>query len=226
MLLRWYHPTRGLVMPKAFVPLAERAGLMGPLTHQVIDTALAQALRWHDAGLFVPVAINLSMTNLLDVRFVDQLVDLLEQHRLPPSLLECEITENVLLAESGKVAASLKVIRGLGVRISIDDYGSGYSSLSYLRSFTADELKLDSSFVTGLARSAQNRAIVAASIDLAHSLGLEIVAEGVESEEDLRVLTDLGCDIGQGFLIARPAAAADTTAWLLGRQATLHGPQR
>jgi diguanylate cyclase (GGDEF)-like protein len=213
-LVRWQHPERGLLAPDTFLPLAEHAGLMRPLTLAVLHIALRDASRWRRAGHDVSVAVNLSVTNLLDVELATDVAALLHEHQLPASALILEITETVLMTDSTRAKAVVDALHVLGVGLSVDDYGTGYSSLAYLQDLAIDELKLDRTFIKRLAEDPRTAAIVRSTVDLAHSLGLRIVAEGVEDPGTVEVLHRYGCDIIQGFFYSRPMPAADLTTWL------------
>jgi diguanylate cyclase (GGDEF)-like protein len=213
-LVRWQHPERGLLAPDTFLPLAEQAGLMRPLTLAVLHIALRDASRWRRAGHDVSVAVNLSVTNLLDVELASDVAALLYEHQLPASALILEITETVLMTDSTRAKTVVDALHALGVGLSVDDYGTGYSSLAYLQDLAIDELKLDRSFIMRLAEDPRSAAIVRSTVDLAHSLGLRIVAEGVEDPGTVEVLHRYGCDIIQGFFYSRPIPAAELTAWL------------
>ena len=214
VLVRWQHPRRGVIPPAGFLPLAERAGLMGPLTDVVLREALSWCRGWHELGRDLTVAVNVSATSLVDRRLVGRIAALLTEFRLPPSALTLEITENALMADRDRCFEVLQLIHALGVRISIDDYGTGYSSLAYLQDLPVDELKLDRVFIARMDRDPRTAAIVASTIALAHSLGLPLVAEGVETSAALEVLTAAGCDFGQGYLIARPLGPDEVGGWL------------
>jgi diguanylate cyclase (GGDEF)-like protein len=216
-LCRWQHLTRGLLMPDAFLSLAEHAGLMRELTACVLDEALGQVRRWREEGLNLCVAVNLSATNLLDADLPDQIGRLLISHGVPAAQLQVEITETVMMADSTRSREVLHRLHRMGVRASIDDYGTGYSSLAYLKHLTVDELKLDRSFVAELTTDPRAAAIVRSTVDLAHSLGLRLVAEGVEDAETLDALREYGCDVAQGYHHSRPMAADDVTRWLRAR---------
>jgi diguanylate cyclase (GGDEF)-like protein len=213
-LVRWQHPERGLLAPDTFLPLAEQAGLMRPLTLAVLHIALRDASRWRRAGHDVSVAVNLSVTNLLDVELASDVAALLYEHQLPASALILEITETVLMTDSTRAKTVVDALHALGVGLSVDDYGTGYSSLAYLQDLAIDELKLDRSFIMRLGEDPRSAAIVRSTVDLAHSLGLRIVAEGVEDPGTVEVLHRYGCDIIQGFFYSRPIPAPDLTAWL------------
>ena len=216
-LVRWAHPTHGLLYPDTFLPLAEQTGLMRQLTLVVLQTALQQGQAWRQAGLDLPVAVNLSVANLLDAHLARQVGDLLAGLRLPARTLELELTEDTLMADPVRSKQTLADLRALGLRLAVDDYGTGYSSLAYLQELAIDELKLDKSFVMRMTQDRGAAAIVRTTIDLAHSLGLTMVAEGVENETALSELARLGCDVAQGYHISRPLPAEQLTGWLQAR---------
>jgi len=214
-LLRWQHPTLGLVLPDRFIPLAERNGLMGPLGNWVIEAACLQARQWRDKGLRMRVAINLSAHQMRQDDLADRIADALKRHRIHPSLLTCEITETATMEDTGKTQETFRRLGVLGAHLSIDDFGTGYSSLSYLRKLPAKELKIDRSFVMDLEHSADARAVIDAVLKLAHALGLKVVAEGVENQRQQQILTALGCDELQGFLFAKPMTARALLLWAM-----------
>jgi diguanylate cyclase (GGDEF)-like protein len=207
-LVRWQHPTRGLLPPVEFLPAAELHGLMGLLTETVLAQAVAQAAAWRREGRDLRVSVNLSVSNLLDRALPGRVAGLLVTHGLPASSLVLEVTETVLMSDPESSLAVLDAIAALGVAVSIDDFGTGYASLSYLRQLPVTELKLDRSFTSDLLTDARTDAIVSGTIDMAHRLGLRVVAEGVEHLATLRRLEALGCDESQGFLHSRPVPAA------------------
>ena len=213
-LARWDHPTRGLVPPEQFLPLAEQAGLMREITEAVLHHALGQVRRWRDLGLDVGVAVNLSPTNLLDVDLPHQIAAALQLHGLPGSSLRVEITETVLMTSFTRSCQTLERLHAVGVEASIDDYGTGYSSLAYLQDLPVAELKLDRAFISRFTTDARTAAIVRSTIDLAHSLGLRMVAEGVQDERTAEDLRFLGCDLAQGFHFCRPLRGDVMTRWL------------
>jgi diguanylate cyclase (GGDEF)-like protein len=213
-LVRWQHPERGLLSPDEFIPLAEQAGLMRPLTLVVLEIALRQVSEWRSTGYRLSVAVNLSVTNLLDADLPSDVSRLLSKHELPAEALILEITETVLMADSSRAKAVVEALHALGVGLSDDDYGTGYSSLAYLQDLAIDELKLDRSFVRRLSEDPRSAAIVRSTVDLAHSLGLRIVAEGVEDRETLLTLDNYGCDVIQGYFFSRPLPTAELTRWL------------
>jgi diguanylate cyclase (GGDEF)-like protein len=213
-LVRWNHPTRGVVYPDAFLQLAEDAGLMPTVTALVLDRALDQAAAWLRDGRHLTVAVNLPSAAVVDTFLPERIADLLEQHRVPASCLKIEITEESLLEDRVRARDVLARLRGAGVHIAIDDYGSGYSSLAYLRELPVDELKLDRSFILPMADDARAAAIVRSTVELAHSLGLRIVAEGVEHAASASELTRYGCDSAQGYLYTRALPPAELVRWL------------
>ena len=213
-LVRWEHPTRGLLHPDAFLPLAEDAGLMPGLTAVVLDEALAQIAAWHGAGRDLTVAVNLPSAAVVDTDLPSRIAELLARHQVPARALKLEITEESLLDDRVRAREVLAQLRRSGVQIAIDDYGSGYSSLAYLRELPVDELKLDRSFVLPMADDARAAAIVRSTVELAHSLGLRIVAEGVEHVAAATELAHFGCDTAQGFLYSRALPAAELIRWI------------
>ena len=220
-LLRWQHPRRGLLLPGAFVPLAERCGLMGPLGNWVIEAACKQARTWRDSGLRMRVAINLSAHQMRQDDLADRIADALRRYRIHPSLLTCEITESAAMEDTGTTQETFRRLGELGAHLSIDDFGTGYSSLSYLRQLPAEELKIDMSFVKDVDRSPDARAVVDAVVKLAHALGLKVVAEGVETPRQQQALVELGCDELQGFLFAKPMTARALLLWALADRSKL-----
>jgi diguanylate cyclase len=218
-LVRWQHPVQGLLMPDQFLPQAERYGLMRRLTTSVLVLALDQLVEWQRAGLDTTVAVNISVSNLLDVGLSDQIRTLLEVRNLLPSGLILEVTETTLMVDPTRAAELLDRLQVVGVRVSIDDYGTGYSSLARLRELAVNELKLDRSFLAGIGSDARAEAIVRSTVELAHSLGLRLVAEGIETAEDEALLGALSCDLGQGFHLARPMPGSDLPAWIAKRDA-------
>jgi diguanylate cyclase (GGDEF)-like protein len=212
-LVRWNHPTRGLLSPADLLPAAEQAGLLRQLTDKVLDLSLAAAARWwHERG--VPVSVNLSAANVSDLDLPWKVDAALARHGLPAQALTLELVEDTLMADPERGRTVLTELRLLGVRTSIDDYGTGYSSLAYLRHLPADELKLDRSLTADVGTDHRAAAIVEHTVALAHALGLRLVAEGVEDDATGAALAQLGCDIAQGYAIARPMPVADFLRWL------------
>ncbi|MDP9045875.1 MAG: bifunctional diguanylate cyclase/phosphodiesterase [Pseudomonadota bacterium] len=214
-LLRWHHPTRGMISPGVFIPLAERYGLIVPLGRWVIDEACRQARVWRDQGMRMRVAINLSVHQLRHADLATQISDALQRHQINPDLLTCEVTESSAMEDVQATVRALKKLDGLGVHLSIDDFGTGHSSLAYLRTLPADELKIDRSFVLDLETSEDARKVAHAVVNLAKALNLKVVAEGVETEGQNRILRDFGCDQLQGFLFAKPMSAKALALWAI-----------
>jgi diguanylate cyclase (GGDEF)-like protein len=220
-LVRWPHPQRGLLMPDAFVFLAEQAGLMQPLTALVLRHAVAQCSAWQRQGLDLTVAVNVSATNLLDGEMPATIAGLLAEHGLRPEALTLEITEDQVMSDRVRALETLVHLRAVGVRIAIDDFGTGYSSLAYLRNLPADELKIDKSFVRHMHEQPEDAAIVRMTVELARSLRLDVVAEGVEAAEAWEMLRECGAEVAQGYFIQRPMAAETLTYWMAEQTATL-----
>ena len=213
-LLRWQHPRRGLLLPEEFLPAAERAGLMRQVANCVVNLALGQVQAWHSEGVRMTVAVNLSMVNLLDLDLADTVARLLAAHGVPPEELIIEITEGTFANDSSRSRKTVFALRRLGVRISLDDYGTGWSSLARLQDLSVDELKLDRVFVSRLAEDPRSIAIVRSTVALAHSLGADLVAEGVEDEATLQALRRYGCNITQGYVHTPPLPADELLQWI------------
>jgi EAL domain-containing protein (putative c-di-GMP-specific phosphodiesterase class I) len=214
-LVRWQHPTQGLLFPDRFIPLAERTGLIRPLTHWVLDEALGQLRRWGERGIVLSVTINLSARNLHERDLVTMIAGALARHDVEPARLQVEITESALVLDPLRALATLTELRGSGVTISIDDFGTGFSSLSYLRDLPLDEIKIDRSFVMDMARGHHgSAAIVRSVVELGHNLGMQVVAEGVESPDDLERLREMTCDLAQGYYLSRPVPPDEIEHWL------------
>ncbi len=217
-LVRWAHPTRGLLSPAEFIPVAETTGLINRLTMVVLDLALAQTRAWTDAGHLVPVAVNLSARCLHDPALPSRVAAALLRHDVPADLLRLEITESMLMADPARALAILRELAAAGIRLSVDDFGTGYSSMSYLRQLPVDELKIDRSFVLDMTGHANDHVLVRTAVDLAHNLGLTVVAEGVEDAATLTALHGLNCDVAQGYHLARPMPAEQLTDWMTHRR--------
>jgi diguanylate cyclase (GGDEF)-like protein len=213
-LVRWNHPTRGLVSPADFIPIAERTGLIRPLTRYVLDAAVRQARLWAEAGLYLNVAVNLSAADIVNSELPDEVAALLQREFLPAGLLGLEVTETAVMSDPASARDVLLRLRGMGIRLAIDDYGTGHSSLSYLKALPVTALKIDRSFVSDMASDRSDATIVRSTITLARSLGLDVVAEGVETAEAWEDLRAFGCTEAQGYLIARPLAAEELPRWL------------
>ncbi|MFB9445636.1 bifunctional diguanylate cyclase/phosphodiesterase [Dactylosporangium vinaceum] len=213
-LIRWAHPTRGAIPPAEFIPVAETTGLINRLTLYVLRLALAQERAWLDAGLPIPVAVNLSPRCLLDAELVRHITDLLAEFAIPAALLRLEVTESAVMANPAQATATLTELHDLGIHLSIDDYGTGYSSMAYLKALPVDELKVDRTFVQHMDVDQDDAVLVRGAIELGHNLGMTVVAEGVEGAAHAVALQALGCDIAQGYHYARPMPGEDVTAWL------------
>jgi EAL domain-containing protein (putative c-di-GMP-specific phosphodiesterase class I) len=213
-LVRWQHPGRGLIPPDEFVPLAERTGLIRDLTHYVLEQALGQVRTWREQGLELSVAVNLSARDLLDLDLPQTVSRLLQTNQLPANMLELEITESVILADPMRARAILSRLDQMGIRLTIDDFGSGYSSLAYLKRLPVSQIKIDRSFVLNMQADEGDAVIVRSTIDLAHNLGLTVVAEGVETTATWQQLSTLGCDQAQGYHLSRPLPPDQLAAWL------------
>ena len=212
-LVRWHHPTRGTLRPDAFLPLAERNGLIVPLTELVLNRAVAACAAWRSGGLNAGISVNLSARSLLDRTLPGTVADVLRRHRLPAHLLTLEITESIVISDADRAIGLLAELRALGVRLALDDFGTGYSSLTYLSALPIQQLKIDRSFVTRIMESARDAAIVTSLIDLAHHLGLQVIAEGIEDAEVADRLRRLGCEYGQGYFFSMSMAPELLPAW-------------
>jgi diguanylate cyclase (GGDEF)-like protein len=214
-LMRWQHPNLGMISPTVFIPIAERYGLIGALGNWLIDESCRQIRAWRDGGLRMRVAINLSVHQLRQPDLVERIAHALKKHDVNPGLLTCEITESVAMDDTEGTIAIFKRLTDLGISISIDDFGTGHSSLSYLRKLPTSELKIDRSFVLDLETSEDARKVASAVINLAKSLDLKVVAEGVETEGQNKILREFGCDQLQGFLFAKPMSAKALALWAM-----------
>jgi diguanylate cyclase (GGDEF)-like protein len=215
-LVRWRHPTRGLVAPIEFIPFAEQTGYIRAISQWVLAHAIAQCAEWRFDGLRMNVSINLSARDLTDATLPDRVTALLQRHRCAAQWIALEITESAILDDPAHAIRNLERLHALGCRLAIDDYGTGYSSLAYLRRLPVHEIKIDKSFVIRMATDASDALIVRSTIDLAHNMGLSVVAEGVEDDATLDRLRAMGCDIVQGYLFSRPLGVAETAAWMRG----------
>jgi diguanylate cyclase (GGDEF)-like protein len=220
-LIRWEHPSLGLVPPDEFIPLVEKTVLLRPLTHYVIETVLKQWREWADMGIRIPISINVSPRSLLDQELPEQVADQLRQWDVPPAFLRMELTESFLMGDSGRSTQVLDALSDVGVGLSIDDFGTGYSSLSYLKRLPIEEIKVDRSFVMQMHVDANDFMIVRATVDLGRNLGLRVVAEGVEDLATFDRLAEFGCDEAQGYYISRPLSAVEFTRWLSVRNLEL-----
>jgi len=213
-LARWHQAERGWVPPSEFIPVAEHMGLIKPLTAQVVELAARQSLVWQEAGIAALIAVNVSMRNLLDPRFPEVLEGLVAASGIVPDRLKLEITESAVMAEPARVLETMNRLRAGGLRFSIDDFGTGYSSLTYLQRLPVEEIKIDRTFVGQLATDPGSAAIVRATIELGGSLGLDVVAEGVEDAATWQMLNRLGCSTAQGYFLSRPMPAAEVAGWM------------
>ena len=213
-LARWQHPKNGLIPPDEFIALAERSGFIKSLTMWGLEAASNQSRAWSAGGIDVPISVNLSARTLHDSSFPDRVEQLLKSHRIAPEQLELEITESVIMVDPARALDILKRLNCMGISLSIDDFGTGYSSLSYLKKLPVNAVKIDKSFVMHMTQDQNDAQIVRSTIDLAHNLGLKVIAEGVESQEVWDRLRALGCDQAQGYYMSRPLRAADLTQWL------------
>jgi EAL domain-containing protein (putative c-di-GMP-specific phosphodiesterase class I) len=212
-LVRWQHPVKGLVLPDEFIPVAERTGLINPLTRHVMHVALAQARTWIDAGRPLPIAVNMSARNLHDEHFAELVAELLALYDVPPELFELEVTESAIMIDAERAQQTLTQLSALGIRLSIDDFGAGYTSLSQLTNMPISEIKIDRSFVMRMTLDANDALIVQSIISLAHNLGMTLVAEGVETGPVMAALSDFGCDVAQGYLIRGPMPVDSFDLW-------------
>jgi diguanylate cyclase (GGDEF)-like protein len=213
-LIRWEHPERGLIMPDEFVPLVEKTVVLRAFTSFVVETVLQRWSAWAMQGVRLPIAVNLSPRSLLDRQLPEMIRELLSRYAVPPEFLKLELTESFLMADSGRSNAVLDDLSAVGVGLSIDDFGTGFSSLSHLKKIPIDEIKIDRSFVMGMHTNANDFMIVRATVELGRNLGLRVVAEGVEDQAVFDRLADFGCDEAQGFYVARPMELDEFSRWL------------
>jgi len=221
VLVRWRHPRHGLLFPDEFIPLAERTGLIRPLTAVVLEDALKLCSQWRRAGHDLTVSVNLSARSTLNDELIEQVQEKLARHGVPPRALTLEITESSVITDPERTGTVLRQLHDLGVGLSLDDFGTGYSSLSYLRQLPVQEVKVDKSFVMTMRRDSEDATIVRSIIDLAANLGLVVVAEGVEDESTWVDLSEMGCDLAQGYFLAAPQPAEEFPAWLVERSRVL-----
>jgi EAL domain-containing protein (putative c-di-GMP-specific phosphodiesterase class I) len=214
-LIRWIHPDSGMIRPDEFIPVAEESGLIIPLGHWVLEEACRQTKAWHLQGLpHLRVAVNLSARQFSKTSLVDDISQILQQTGLPADALELEITESMVVDDSAAAVKVMERLRALGVEISIDDFGTGYSNLQYLKNFPLNSLKIDRSFIRGLTEDREDAAIIKAIILMARGLGLNVVAEGIETQQQLDFLLEHHCPMGQGYLFREPLAADQFIDWI------------
>jgi len=212
-LVRWQHPEHGMILPTEFIPVAEQAGTITPVTQWIMDAAFHQSYLWHQAGIDLPIAINLSAHDLYSPHVLDRIDGLFSTWGLPPELIQFELTESALMAEPAAALETVRRLKDTGVHLYVDDFGTGYSGLSYLQRLPVDGIKIDQSFVMPMVNNSDSAVIVSSTIDLGHNLGLDVIAEGVENEVILKRLAALGCDTAQGYLIGKPMPAAIVQEW-------------
>ncbi len=222
-LVRWRHPEFGRLDPDEFVPAVEATGLVDALTTFVMECALERVRAWMDRGLRMSVAVNLSVRNLADEDFPDRVAEALRRYDVPPALLTFELTESGVMSDPERALPVLRRLHALGVVLAVDDFGTGYSSLAYLRQLPVDEVKIDKSFVFGMGTDLGDMAVVRSIVELGHSLGLTVVAEGVEEDAARDQLVAMGCDVAQGYLISRPLSEDRLEAWLQARTVRMQG---
>jgi EAL domain-containing protein (putative c-di-GMP-specific phosphodiesterase class I) len=213
-LIRWTHPEHGFISPEKFIPLAEQTNQIQPLTHWVLNTALRQCAQWHAEGIKIGVSVNLSAHSLSDINLLDTIRHALAQAQIAPEWLTLELTETAIMSDASRALHTLSRLDSMNVRLSVDDFGTGYSSLAYLKRFPVDEIKIDKSFVIDMLEDASDAVIVRSTIDLAHNMGMSVVAEGIESQAAWDKLAALHCNFGQGFYMCRPCPAEQLDEWL------------
>lgn len=225
-LLRWSHPLLGEVSPGEFIPIVEQTSLAGPTTNWVLDTGLEQLGIWCAANMGIQLSINICAANLDEKDFAQRVQRHLLKHRVPPGMLELEVTESGVMADSGQAISQLATLKAAGVRLAIDDFGTGYSSLAYLQRLPAQVVKIDQSFVRGLANGEREQTLVRSMVSLSHDLGYRVVAEGIETAEAAEMLAGMGCDEGQGYFFARPMELAEFEQWFCRQGVLQRMPDR
>jgi len=213
-LIRWISPENGMIPPDQFIPVGESTGLIYPLTEYVMDTAMQQQTLWHKKGYRINIAINLSARNLMDAELIPFITDCLNKHCVSPDDFTLEVTESAIMKRPDKALQTIRDLKAMGFTLSLDDYGTGYTSLSYLKDMPVDELKIDQCFIFNCLKSDKDKAIVQSTIGLANNLDLKVVAEGIESKAVWDMLNEMGCDKGQGYFMARPMPPEDFPQWL------------
>jgi EAL domain-containing protein (putative c-di-GMP-specific phosphodiesterase class I) len=215
-LIRWRHPARGVVPPIEFIAFAEQTGYVRAITRWVLERAITQCVTWRRSGHKINVSVNISARDVMDAELPNALAALLERHGCAAHWISLEITENGLLDDPDHAIRNLERLHALGCKLAIDDFGTGYSSLSYLRRLPVQKIKIDKSFVVGMVRDDGDAAIVRSTIDLAHGMGLGVVAEGVEDQATFERLRSLGCDVAQGYWLSQPLTAAQIPVFVQG----------
>lgn len=214
-LIRWIHPEHGFISPAEFIPVAEKTGVIKQLTAWVLERAIQDAAHWYEQGIFLRVSVNLSAKNLQESDLPSQVISLLHKYRLPPEAIALEITETAMMHDPARALKIITELHDFGIRLSVDDFGTGYSSLAYLKQLPVAEIKIDRSFVGEMCRNTDDQVIVNTTLNMSHNLGLEVVAEGVEDERTLVALKRLGCDVAQGYFIAKPMNLSSIGQWLI-----------
>jgi len=213
-LIRWMHNEHGFISPEKFIPLAEQTGLIQPLTEWVLEQALTQCAAWHANNINIGVSVNLSAYSLNDIDLIDTVHHALAKAKIEPQWLTLELTETAIMSDANRALNTLSRLNAMGVRLSVDDFGTGYSSLAYLKRFPVNEIKIDKSFVIDMLNDVSDAVIVRSTIDLAHNMGMKVVAEGIESQDVWDKLAELGCNLGQGYHMCRPCPAEDFEKWV------------
>lgn len=213
-LIRWLHPEHGLIMPDKFIPLAEQSGMINQVTQWVLDKAVQQCAEWHSLGLKIGIAINLSAFSLNDSSLHDIISATLQKNNLPAQYLTLELTESAIMSDASTALKILTNLDSMGVRLAVDDFGTGYSSLAYLKRLPVDEIKIDKSFVMDMMENVNDEVIVRSTIDLAHNMGMKVVAEGIENHQTWYKLSELHCDFAQGHYLSKPSSATELNQWL------------
>ncbi len=223
-LIRWQHPERGFMPPDNFIPVAEQSGFIVPLTAWVLNAALGECAQWHARGVPIPVAVNLSVRNLHDPKITEVILNALRRYALKPNALIIELTETAVMTDTNRALSILLALAEEGVKVSVDDFGTGYSSLANLKKLPVHEIKIDRSFVIDMHENNNEAVIVRSTIDLAHNMNMKVTAEGVETEYTWNLLRDYGCDMAQGFFLARPMPGKDFLSWAQNAQHTPAAP--
>lgn len=213
-LIRWQHPEKGLIEPEKFIPLAEQCRMIDPITKWVLNNALRQCAQWHEMGLAIGISVNLSAFSLKDSVLCEMVCEALQDSGLPAEHLTLELTESAIMTDTANALKILTQLDGMGVRLSVDDFGTGYSSLAYLKRLPVDEIKIDKSFVMDMIENSNDEVIVRSTIDLAHNMGMQVVAEGIENHQTWDKLSELQCDLGQGYYMSRPCTVNELNEWL------------